>query len=172
MRKLSGPQFLNVDLEVWSHQDLGPFAKAVESLGVVLYAGKVRRRFLASVEANPARGMNSPERTMWALLKILKTLPPAARRLWRQADSRVFNVGYDGGEFLTLFHERPVGSGRWHPRKADAARWSPCKTTLSLELLRAVAGVGGTIVTTIYPPSRQVSSRRPGKGRRRRGRPA
>jgi len=51
------------------------------------------------------------------------------------------------------------GSGRWYaadPR--HAAR--PCETSFSPKLLAAVAKVRGTIATTIYPPTREVASRR------------
>jgi hypothetical protein len=107
MRDLRGPHFINVDLEVWSREDLAPFAEAVESRSVVLHVGRVRRRFLTRIESKSAGASRSPERTIWALLKVVETLPPAARRLWKHAESRVFNVGYEGGEFVSLLYERP-----------------------------------------------------------------
>jgi hypothetical protein len=159
MRDLSGPHFINVDLEVWSREDLATFAAAVESRSVVLHVGKVRRKFFASIEASSVRPL-APEQTIRALLKVVESLPPRADRLWRLAESRVFNVGYEGGEFVSLLYERPAGSGRWYPRgKGKTA--GPCETSFSPELLRAVANVGGTIATTIYPPRREVPSRRP-----------
>lgn len=93
---------------------------------------------------------------MWTLLKLIRSLPPSARRAWKQAESRVFNVGYEAGEFVTLLEERPVGSGCWYPRNGgkDVA---PCQTSFSPELLHAVAKVGGAIMTTIYPPRKQVT---------------
>jgi hypothetical protein len=166
MRDLSGPHFINVDLEVWSREDLAPFAKAVESRSVVLHVGRVRRKFLASIESNSARALTSPERTIWALLKVVAALPSPARRLWRHADSRVFNVGYEGGEFVSLLYERPLGSGRWYSKRSGTTA-STCETSLSPELLQAVAKVGGTIATTVYPPRREVPSRRPKKARPR-----
>lgn len=158
MRELSGPHFINVDLEVWSREDLAEFAAAVEPRSLVLHVGKVRRTFFASIEAKSVRPL-TPEQTIWALLKVVESLPPRAGRLWRHAESRVFNVGYEGGEFVSLLHERPVGSGRWYPRGPGKTA-GPCETSLSPELLRAVAKVGGTIATTIYPPRREVPSRR------------
>jgi hypothetical protein len=156
MRELRGPHFINVDLEVWSREDLAPFAKAVESRSLLLYVGKVRRRYLATIEARSLRSLKSPERAIRAPLKVVEALPAAARLLWSRADSRVFNVGYEGGEFVTLLYERPAGSGRWYPRKPGAL---PCETSFSPGLLAAVASVGGTIATTIYPPRREVPSR-------------
>jgi hypothetical protein len=163
MYELSGPHFITVDLEVRSREDLAAFAAAVEQKGFVLHhAGRVRRKFLVIVGAKSTRRSTSPEQTIWALLKVVESLPPSARRLWRQADSRTFSVGYDGGDFVTLLYERPVGSGRWYPRGRRKAE--PCETSFTPELLRAVANVKGTIGTTIYPPMRRAPSRGPKRG--------
>jgi len=159
MRELSGPHFINVDLEVWSREDLAAFAAAMAPRSLVLHVGEVRRKFLASIEAKSMRPA-TPEQTIWALLKVVESLPPKADRLWRRAETRVFNVGYEGGEFVSLLYERPAGSGRWYPRRSGKTA-DPCETSLSPELLRAVANVGGTIATTIYSPRREVPSRRP-----------
>jgi hypothetical protein len=150
---------------VWSREDLATFAAAVEPRSVVLHVGKVRRKFLASIEAKSVRPL-TPEQTIWALLKVVESRPPGAGRLWRRAESRVFNVGYEGGEFVSLLYERPVGSGRWYPRGPGKTA-GPYETSLSPELLWAVANVGGTIATTIYPPRREVPSRRPNGARQR-----
>jgi hypothetical protein len=155
---LRGPHFINVDLEVWSRTDLSVFADAVRVKASVLYVGRMRRRFLASLEARLPRA-SSPEGTIWALLKLVGSISPVARAAWKRAQSRVFNVGYQGGEFLTLLHERPIGSGRWYAKDPKQAA-EPCETSFSPELLRAVAAVGGSIATTIYPPTREVPSRR------------
>ena len=154
----SGPRFITVDLEVWSRADLAALAAAVEPHGSVQYAGKARRKFLVSIVAASRSRSPSPEQMIWALLDVVATFSPKARRLWKQADSRIFSIGYEGGDFITLFYERPVGSGRWFPGGRKKA--TPCETSLSPELLRAVAKVEGTIATTIYPPAKQVSPRR------------
>ena len=157
MHKLNGPHYINVDLEVWSREDLAPFFKAAESRSFILYTGKVRRKFLVRIEMNSrTRSSGSPERTIWSLLKMVKALPREARQLWKRAESRVFSVGYESGEFITLLYERPPGSGLWFSRKSGPV---PCETSFSPKLLSAVAKVGGTISTTIYPPRREVPSR-------------
>jgi hypothetical protein len=153
-RPLRGPDFINVDLEVWSRTDLAAFGEAVQAIAFVLHVGKIRRRFHVSLEASLPRD-SSPEETIWALLKIVGVLPPAARRAWKAAESRVFNVGYEGGELMTLLRERPVGSGRWYAVNPKQAT-KPYETSFSPKLLDAVAKVGGTIATTIYPPAREV----------------
>ena len=75
MRELSGPHFINVDLEVWSRDDLAAFAAAVEPRSLVLHVGKVRRKCLARIEAKSVRPL-TPEQTIWALLKVSSHFPP------------------------------------------------------------------------------------------------
>jgi hypothetical protein len=145
-----GPHFINVDLEVWSATDLVAFAAALESKSLVLYAGKVGRRFLVSIESKATR-LTDPARTIRALLRVIESLPASARRDWDRATARVFNVGFEGGEVVKL-QEKPKGSGRWYPsRGGDAAMH--CETSLSAELLQAVARIKGTITTTVYAPT-------------------
>jgi hypothetical protein len=74
----------------------------------------------------------------------------------------VFNVGYEGGEFVSLLLRTAPGL---RPLVSEAARHTAdaCETSLSPELLHAIARVGGTIATTIYPPRMEVPSRRPKK---------
>jgi len=165
-----GPHFINVDLEVWSATDLVALAAALEPKSLVVYAGKVRRRFLVSIEAKAAR-LTDPERTIRALLRVIESLPASARRDWNRATARVFNVGFEGGELVKL-QERPKGSGRWYPpRGGDTAMH--CGTSLSPELLHAVAKVKGTITTTVYAPTEFVRrrSRERTRPQRRRGGP-
>lgn len=157
MRTLRGPHFINIDLEVWSRTDLAVFADAVRTKAFVLYEGRVGRRFLVSFEARSLA--SSPEGRIWALLKVVESLPRSAGAAWRGAQSRVFDVGYQGGEFLALLHERPIGSGRWYAKDSQRPA-TPYETSFSPEVLKAVAAVGGSIATTIYPPTREVRARR------------
>jgi hypothetical protein len=154
---MKGPYFINVDLEVWSKEDLTPLARAFEPNCLVLHVGKVKRRFHLCVEAtsNP----KAPDAVILALLEVVQSLPPTAKRLWKRAESRIFNVGYDSGTTVNLMHERPVGSGRWYARSpSKAAR--PYEITFDPKLLRDIVDVGATVGTTIYPPTKEIASRR------------
>jgi hypothetical protein len=86
-----------------------------------MYVGKSRRKHLVAFEAKGTR-QSSPEATMRALLKVIGALPPVARRAWKSAEARVFNVGYQAEEFVTLLHERPPGSGRWYAKDPPKGR--------------------------------------------------
>jgi hypothetical protein len=79
--------------------------------------------------------------------------------VWNRAQSRVFNIGYEGCGFVVPVVERPVGSGCWYARDPDSP--THCETSLSPALLQAVARVGGTVTTTIYPATKQVRPRAP-----------
>lgn len=150
MRKLEGPRFITVDLEVWSRTDLAPLADAVRRRCLVLHVGKVNRKFLASFEAHG----DSPEETIWHLLELVRPLRGLARKLWREADARVFNVGFESGNAVALLYETPPGSGVWKQR--GRVKSNVLETSFGSDVLRAVAAVGGTVTTTIYPPRREV----------------
>lgn len=154
---MAGPHFINVDLEVWSKEDLAPLAEALEPKSVVLHVGKLRRRFHLSIEASFSP--KTPDDAISDLLEIARALPPAAKQLWKRAESRVFNVGYNAGEDVNILSERPVGSGRWYPRTPSKAV-RPYEVTFSPDLLRAVVKAGATLGTTIYPPTKELPSRR------------
>ena len=161
-----GPKFITVDLEVWSKVDLAPLAKALESRGFVLYVGKARGKFLASFEAHGS----SPEETIWRLLDLVKPLRGRVRELWKDAEARVFNIGFESGNAVTLLHETPPGSGVWKPRGSVTLK--ACETSLGTRVLKAMANVRGTVTTTIYPPRREVpAARRNGAGTRSQLRP-
>ena len=71
-----GPHFINVDLEVWSRSDLSALGNAIEAVALVLYVGKSRRKHLVAFEAKET-GLSSPEATMWALLKVIRSFHPS-----------------------------------------------------------------------------------------------
>lgn len=154
MRKIEGPRFITVDLEVWSKTDLAPLAHSLQPRSFVLYVGRAKRKFLASFEAHG----DSPEETIWRLLELVRPLRGIARKLWRDAEARVFNIGFESGNAVALLHETPPGSGVWKQR--GRARLNVLETSLGSEVLRAVADVRGTVTTAIYPPRREVRAKR------------
>ncbi|HEX2880295.1 MAG TPA: hypothetical protein VHO25_12255 [Polyangiaceae bacterium] len=151
---MKGPYFINVNLEVWSKEDLAPLGEALEPKCMVLHVGKVRRRFHLGVEASCSP--KTPDDAISELLQLVKTLPPAAKRLWKRAESRIFNVGYDAGNRMNTMYERPVGSGRWYTRSPSTAAHR-YEATFDPEILRAVVKAGATLAITIYPPTKEKS---------------
>lgn len=154
MSGMEGPRFITVDLEVWSKTDLAPLARALEPRSLVLYVGKVKRKFLASFEAHGS----SPEETIRRLLELVKPLRGRVNALWKEAEARVFNIGFESGNGVMLLYETPPGSGAWKPR--GRLKMSACETSLGTDVLQAIADVRGTVTTTIYPPRREVRAKR------------
>jgi len=154
MSKREGPSFITVDLEVWSKTNLTPLADALRQRSFVVYVGKVDRKFLASFEAHG----ETPEETIWRLLRLVKPLRGLPKKLWQTAEARVFNIGFESGNTVALLHETPPGSGVWKQR--GRAKLSVFETSLGADLLRAVADVRGTVTTSIYPPRREVRATR------------
>ncbi|HXJ23441.1 MAG TPA: hypothetical protein VMT03_24720 [Polyangia bacterium] len=154
MRGMEGPSFITVDLEVWSKVDLSPLARALEPRCFVLYVGKAKRKFLASFEAHGS----SPEETIWRLLALVRPLRGRPKTLWREADARVFNIGFESGNGVALLHETPPGSGVW--RQRGKLKIGAFETSLSSDVIQAIAAARGTLATTIYPPRREVRAKR------------
>jgi hypothetical protein len=158
MPAIEGPSFLAVDLEVWSTADLAPLGRALETECSVLHVGRVEGRCLASFEVHG----DLPEDTIWRFLQLVKALRGSPRRLWREAESRVFHLGFESGGAVELLYETPAGSGVW--KRRGRVQLNACQTSLGPEVLRAIAAVRGTVMTTIYPPRREMrlKERKPG----------
>ena len=121
-------QFLNVDLDLYATEPLDPLVAAFGKNVLVLYVGKERRRYCAHLEL-PTQPRD-PERALRRFVDSVAALPPAARRLWRRAQRREFNVGIQATAEPHRFE--------WH---------------LSPATLQAVAGVNARIGTTVYGAS-------------------
>lgn len=157
MHENVGPTFITVDLLVWSKANLGEFARALEAKASVLYAGKMNGKFLVSLEVSG----RAPEDTIRNFLNVVKPLRGRAKRLWQEAQERVFDVGFECGEKVALLYptkgSKP-GSGTL--RQRGRVKLVPYETSLTSALLREVAAVGGTIKVTIYPPMKPAPLRR------------
>jgi hypothetical protein len=123
-------EYINVDLELRSGQDLQPLVDALSKDLVSLYAGREGRSFLATFENGAgARGADSPDRSILRMVAAVQKLPPKARRLWKDARDRVFDVGV-----------------------AKTAGTETFYLPLAAETVRAVSAVGARIALSLYPP--------------------
>lgn len=87
--------FLNVDLDISSDCDLRPLARALEKSGAfTLHCErcKTRKRFVARFELDVTG--RTMETTLRRFVKVIRGLPPAARRIWDEATEREFNAGF------------------------------------------------------------------------------
>jgi hypothetical protein len=115
-------RFINVDLDVESVDELQLLAAAMEPHAYSL----TRPPGQASFEVNEA-DPKDPEAVILEFTRIVKSLPPEARRVWDGASKRVFDVGMQSGR---------------HPSSVS------CR--IGVNTLREAADIDADIVITIY----------------------
>lgn len=120
--------FLNVDLEIESSTDLAPLAAEMDPQTSVLHSGPARDGYLMRIEidSDPADQSGADER-IHELCRVIEGLSPAGRQLWRSAERREFDVGYDA----TVEHV--------------AARFA-----LRTDTLERLTRLGATLAVTVY----------------------
>ena len=121
--------YVNVDLDVYAAVPLDGFVQALGKQASVLYVGGARRRYEAHVELALSHGALSADDTIVGLIRIIRRLPPAHRKIWDSARRREFNVGIEAGLEPHGFELR-----------------LPART------LKAIADVRGVLVVTVYGP--------------------
>src|SRR5690348_2906977 len=94
MNKLDEKVFLNVDLEIFSKADLKPLAVALRRnldphhLGMEF--GKHKAYF------DLLKQPKTPDAGIIRYCKLIQKLPPDQRKLWDSAESRSFDIGFEG----------------------------------------------------------------------------
>ena len=124
--------FLNVDLDIFSRSPLEPLVAALGNKIEVHYVGREGSHYSAHLERGFPRNADEGIR---ALAALVRRLPAPARRLWKNARTKDFNIGIQGGI---------------EPRY--------CEFPLNPDTLRAVVKLGARVVITVYgarPESRQ-----------------
>ena len=122
-------QYLNVDLEIESKNDLSEIVQEFGDDVSVLYCGEVRGYQHASFEI-PANTAGADE-TINRFCSLVEELSPEARELWDDCCSRVMDVGYQSGTSPQNF-----------------------RSEIRASTVQRVAAIGASIVITIYPLSR------------------
>jgi hypothetical protein len=92
-------RFLNVDLDVWSKTPLDDLATGFGRQVMVLHVGREGRRYGAHLELTGS-GIGTARscvRTLRRFADAVARLPPAARRAWKNATLRQFNIGVQAG---------------------------------------------------------------------------
>ena len=115
-------RFINVDLDVESADELRPLIDAMDPHAYSLE----RPPGQASFEVNEP-SPNDPEDVILDFIRIVKSLPPAARKVWDAASKRVFDIGLQSGR--------------------DPFRQS---YSIGIETLRQATDIGAHIAITIY----------------------
>jgi len=118
--------FLNVDLDIYSTDDLQPLVDSLGKKVIVLYVGKVRRKYCAHLEL--AKWTRSADTTILAFCGLIRGLPKAQRNLWDTATVRDFSIGIQAG-----------------------IQPNPCDFAIEAKTLSAVSELAARIVLTVYP---------------------
>ena len=138
--KPNATRFLNVDLDIYSRQDLEALVNALGKKVIVLYVGRLKRTHRAHLEL--AKTTKTADATIRGLCALIETLPNAERDLWNSAKVRDFNIGVQAGT---------------HPYSSEFA--------LAAETLKAAQELSARIVFTVYAPEelrKPVAKRRGG----------
>ncbi len=116
--------FITVDLEIGSRGKLDLVATELGPHTMEMYRGKIGSLDHAHYEAG---GGDTIDETIENLLRLLRRLSPAAKRQWRAAKVRDFNIGIQAG-----------------------VKPNSLELTASAKTMQEVARLGGRLVITIY----------------------
>jgi hypothetical protein len=121
--------FLNVDLEIESHENLQPIVTNFGDRVFTLYCGEARGYYLATFELSDISVTNA-DGIITNFCLLIESFDREANMLWDSAISKVFDLGYRGG-------------------LAQIDR----STEIDPITLAKVASLGASIRMTIYPQS-------------------
>jgi hypothetical protein len=121
-------RFLNVDLDVWSKTPLDELATGFGRHAIV-HVGREGRRYGAHLEliGSGTGSARSCARTLRRFADAITRLPPAARRAWKGATLRQFNIGVQ-----------------------SAAEPHSYELALPTDVLRDIAKLDARVVLTVY----------------------
>ncbi len=100
-----GAKYLTIDLEIRARRDLTPLAIALSERLFLQHVGRIPRTFLVSFAGSGNTADISIKRFAAEIVK----LPPSLRRLWDNADDRVFDMALEttGGKHPFALGLRP-----------------------------------------------------------------
>ncbi len=123
-------EFRAVDLVIRSRYSLAPLVAAWPWAQV---PESMAGRRLGWIIVRPDVEPRTCESAVKSLLRLIRSLPPGARRCWNAAYSKTFDVGIQAGLSPGTFEQ----------------------VTLSQGILEEVAKVGGRVRITVYAPIRE-----------------
>lgn len=143
--KLDQSVFANVDLDLYSSEDLRPLVNAFGNKVIEMWVGKVRRTYEAHLEIGWTRKKN-PTSIILKFCRLVESLKASDRKLWDAAKTKSFDIGI-------------------HAPTRNHHYWS----AVSPEAIRATASVGAQIAFTIYGPMKPARpATNPGRPKRAR----
>lgn len=125
-------KYINTDLDIRSKQAISKIIEAFGKKVWVLHHGKIKGYQHAVFEIR--RGSGSADKTINYFCKLVEELPEEVRAIWDGCRSRTLDIGYESGTSLNY-----LGS------------------EIKASTIQRVAGIGASILITIYPCSVEES---------------
>ena len=119
-------QYLNVDLDLESENDISQIVGAFGEYVIVLHHGKLHNYHHASFETT--NEMLTADEAINYFCGLVEALPHDVRVIWDSCHKRVLDIGHESGTSPSNF-----------------------RSELKPTTLQRVAAIGATIIITIYP---------------------
>ncbi|MEI4548248.1 MAG: hypothetical protein ACPGVL_02310 [Pseudoalteromonas spongiae] len=123
---MSDIQFLNVDLEIESKQDIAQLVSDLGKSAMVLHYDKDETRQLARIEANI--DVTSPDSAINHLCELIESCSRNALKQWLSCTRRTFDIGFQSGKNPKCFNQ-----------------------ALHADTLLRISAIGAGIEITLYP---------------------
>ena len=92
---MSEIQFLNVDLELESKQDISVLVADLKKIATILHYDKDEYRQLARIEVTGE--ISSPDKAINHLCELVESCSRAALKQWLSCSRRTFDIGFESG---------------------------------------------------------------------------
>ncbi|AZZ99742.1 hypothetical protein [Pseudoalteromonas sp. R3] len=123
---MSEIQFLNVDLELESKQDISALVADLKKNAVVLHYDQDEYRQLARIEASAQ--VTSPDKAINHLCELIESCSKAALKQWLGCSKRTFDIGFSCGEQPKCYSQ-----------------------ALHVDTLLRISAIGAGMEITLYP---------------------
>ena len=123
---MSEIQFLNVDLELESKQDISVLVADLKKVATILHYDKDEYRQLARIEV--AGEITTPDKAINHLCELIESCSRNALKQWLSCSRRTFDMGFESGTSPKCFNQ-----------------------ALHADTLLRISAIGAGIEVTIYP---------------------
>ena len=117
-------EFLNIDLDIESKEDISPILKEFGNRVVIHRNEKCNKLFCASIST----GYTEENEIIQEYFSLVNELSTNARKIWDNCNKREFDFGFESGGSPNNF-----------------------QSSLSASSIQSLARIDGSVVITIYP---------------------
>ncbi|EGI73805.1 hypothetical protein PPAR_a0927 [Pseudoalteromonas paragorgicola KMM 3548] len=123
---MSEIQFLNVDLELESKQDISLLVADLKKVATILHYDKDEYRQLARIEATGE--VSTPDKAINHICELIESCSRNALKQWLSCSRRTFDIGFESGTSPKCFNQ-----------------------ALDADTLLRISAIGAGMEITIYP---------------------